>query len=69
MATSGKYDPVGTSGGRTLYKKSSQDSNGNDWYFQYNQSTGKFEFAATTETVPGTGDFDEDALSKYSVYF
>ena len=65
MATSGKYDPVGTSGGRTLYKKNTQDSNGNDWYFQYNENTGKFEFAPTTD---GTDDFNEDALSKYLLH-
>ena len=68
VASSGKYEPAGTRGGRTLYKKSTQDSNGNDWYFLYNETTEKFEFFPTTEPFRGTDDFDENALSKYFKY-
>ena len=67
---SGKYDPVGATGlsttddstdDRIIYKHSTATI-----YFKYDGISGNFTFT-TTEPDSGLNQFNEDALSKFSI--
>ena len=60
----GIYTPIGSKNGRTLYKNDNLGSNGDTWYFTFDNLQGEWNFESSQNPWPTIEDFNSESLGE-----